>query len=230
MSDQEIFVLNDEVLLVTLGEEIMHEFVSAKHEIQGVTDILFAPKGAVNVSAFIASASNKTETFSYLLGCMRTWNREFPLALQICNASMALAGEIAELMLASTNSIRDDIADELGDILYYRTVLRSLMGDNIEHDTNPYYRGIKPSDIYHAVSYLTDVGKKIAFHNRYGVAKTMARYEIAMDMVDKIIAAYITGIYMNKDNTSCEKILVEVQLNNLNKLFQRHGVSFQTNY
>jgi len=58
----------------------------------------------------------------YARHCLRTWNEHPPdRSLQRTNAALGLAGEMAEYLAEPS-------ADELGDALYYLSVLRSLYG------------------------------------------------------------------------------------------------------
>jgi len=65
----------------------------------------------------------------YLEACLRTWADDHPERYQVAHAAMMVAdewNEVCELLDASGPLDMDDLADELGDVLYGLVVLESF--------------------------------------------------------------------------------------------------------
>jgi hypothetical protein len=91
------------------------------------------------------------------------------------------------------------------------------MGDDLDYSTED----LNDDSFFEMVKLLSDIGKKISFHDRIGVEKTMKRYQKGISIAD----SFIQKIIFNN-----ELDIEEVQRLNLNKLLNRHGSSFSPEY
>ena len=125
---------------------------------------------------------------SYLKYCLRTWNSTNTLNIQVANAALGLLGELAEYLTSPSE-------DELGDVLYYRAILCYLMGRGTHIDTC----GLTVFDDefnYDLIfAYLADVGKKVAFHDKFSNAKLRHRFQTAMSMLDAVLTYDMSNVW-----------------------------------
>lgn len=154
----------------------------------------------------------------YLLEVLVTWNTDYPIytpiALQVAHTSLGIVGEIAEILELSAD---DEWLPEIGDLLYYRTMLCYLYGVDLEIRTN--YNGITPDK---CINLISDVGKKAGFFGKMYANKTLNRLEEGLNILD----AFILGV--------CEQTnyqIDEVMQFNVAKLRERHNNGkFNANY
>lgn len=154
----------------------------------------------------------------YLLEVLVTWNTDYPIytpiALQVAHTSLGIVGEIAEILELSAD---DEWLPEIGDLLYYRTMLCYLYGLDLEMRT--YHKGITPDK---CINLISDVGKKAGFFGKMYANKTLNRLEEGLNTLD----AFVLGI--------CEQTnyqIDEVMQFNVAKLRERHNNGkFNANY
>ena len=146
----------------------------------------------------------------YLMNVLATWNTDYliytPIALQVAHTSLGIVGEIAEILELSAE---DEWLSEIGDLLYYRTMLCYLYGVDLEMRTN--HKGITPDK---CINLISDVGKKAGFFGKMYANKTLNRLEEGLDVLD----AFILGV--------CEQTnyqIDEVMQFNVAKLRERHN-------
>lgn len=173
-----------------------------------------------NTYALIDELADNTVHSRYLNDCLVTWNVKDCPDLQIGNAALGLVGELLEYN-------EDPDIDELGDVLYYRTIFKYLMCDSLEY-SNLSYEQLKslskknhPDIIQTMHGLLLDVGKKVAYHGKYDTEKTRERYYTAISILDDFILYQFDIL-----NKSFE----EVYSHNINKLSNRHGKTFNPGY
>lgn len=154
----------------------------------------------------------ETKWGDYVAYALSTWNQYFSPALQISNACQGITGELAECYLNPS-------LDEIGDLTYYRNILRYRMADGFDFTVMP--RTLVEEDIMFGISMISDVGKKIGFHNKLGDSKTNGRYSDGITIVDIFIQNWC-----NKNNLTHWDVMDY----NVEKLSQRHGKSFNSNY
>lgn len=151
----------------------------------------------------------------YLKSCLKTWNTRDNFKLQLANAGLGLVGELAEYLQTRT-------IDEMGDVLYYRAIYRYLMGDTINLSFTEYVYELNWELVM--ISLLSDVAKKVVFHDRLSSQKTRDRYYKGMNYLDMFIKYELT-------NSLAPVTLEEIMRLNIEKLQTRHhnGV-FNPNY
>ena len=161
----------------------------------------------------------KTETAwgKYLIGCISTWNTKHPIAMQVSNAVHGVVGELMETYNEmKSNLSREEQLSEIGDVLYYRTILCYLYGRDLNFN---------PSidiDLYSCIALLSDVGKKAAFHDKIAHEKTISRLDSSMMLLDALIVDLMSLLDLPLD---------EIMQYNLHKLNQRHSQGkFNPNY
>ena len=154
-----------------------------------------------------------TRSEEYLDACLRTWNTQASVELQIVNAILGLIGELAELE-GSFYMTASDIIDELGDAYYYYTILCHLWPCKRVDEQ------LCNTDNHIMVAYLADVGKKIAFHNNTS-KKVQNRMDIALLSVEVYLETVLHSYRLSKE---------EVWNCNIAKLQQRHPDGFNPNY
>lgn len=184
---------------------------------------LYLPTYALDMAAITKHLNNNTMWGKYLRGCIRTWNVGNTVALQVSNAAHGIVGELAEVYdiefnVVQTEDVRPKILDEIGDAIYYRTIMCYLYG--MELDLS--YRSALSLNFFQCVMLLSDVGKKAAFHNKIDAPKTLSRLSEAMVIVDSLIKDIIIHSGLHID---------EILQYNLDKLNARHnGGKFNPNY
>lgn len=191
-------------LLFTTTDAYNRNFDVSKFDVT-----IFNP--GVNQEKLINEIGENTPEVQYMVECVKTWNRKYSLAEQIANACLGLIGEIVEYYEVYT-------ADEFGDVLYYRTILKMLMGDSLEYN----YDASCETTLWQAIGLLSDVGKKVAFHNKLGNEKTMERYKEAIQRIDNMILGECATLF-HYDMRALERY-------NIEKLNKRHGNVFTPTY
>ncbi len=177
---------------------------------------LYAPAYGINTDAMVNHIIYQTAWGKYLLSCISTWNTKYPVAFQVSNAVHGIIGELMEnydgLMVGASD---EDKISELGDLLYYRTILCYLYGIDLE---------LAPTtvELYRGISLLSDVGKKAAFHDKIDATKTIDRLMHAMGYIDALIVDLLSITELQLD---------EVMQYNMHKLANRHTQGkFNPNY
>jgi len=168
-----------------------------------------------NVDEIMKEMLSNTPEFRYLSSCLKTWNVRDNINLQVANAGLGLIGELFEYFESPSH-------DELGDVLYYRALLRYLLSDTQKISSD---MSISDGNFSYDVmtSFLADVSKKVAFHDRYNDKKTRNRYSIAMEMLDAFLLYDLHYVLMLDSFDSTYEM-------NINKLSQRHPKGFKPNY
>jgi len=183
---------------------------------------LFVPAFSPELEKFLQHIEKETGWCKYLLGCLQSWNQETLVPLQVSNAAHGVVGELAEVLTSSIDmSSSDAVIDELGDLLYYRTIFAFLMG--IDLDLRPTKENVTEGEIWSAISNLCDVGKKVGFHHKFNNEKTYNRTFNGLAVVDTFI----------KDTLEFYNHLTldDVMQLNLAKLSKRHSQGkFNPNY
>lgn len=177
---------------------------------------LYAPAYGFNTDAMMNHIIYQTAWGKYLLSCISTWNTKYPVAFQVSNAVHGIIGELMEnydgLIVGASD---EDKISELGDLLYYRTILCYLYGIDLE---------LAPTtvELYRGISLLSDVGKKAAFHDKIDATKTIDRLMHAMGYIDALIVDLLSTTELQLD---------EVMQYNMHKLANRHNQGkFNPNY
>lgn len=153
----------------------------------------------------------------YLVGCISTWNTKHPIAFQISNAVHGIVGELME----AYNEVLSDLSkeeqlSEVGDVLYYRTILCYLYGLDLN------FKQSDDLDLYYCLALLSDVGKKAAFHDKISHEKTITRLDKGMVLLDGLIIDLMNLLDLPLD---------EIMQYNLHKLSNRHDAGkFNPNY
>ena len=177
---------------------------------------LYAPLYGVNTDAMVNHIIYQTAWGKYLLSCISTWNTKYPVAFQVSNAVHGVIGELMENydgLINGANS--EDKISELGDLLYYRTILCYIYGMDLE---------LAPTNVelYRCIALLSDIGKKAAFHDKIDAEKTISRLKETMGYVDALIVDLLEITEFQID---------EVMQYNMNKLANRHTEGkFNPNY
>lgn len=176
---------------------------------------LSLPLYAVEEAAFIEHIKNQTFWWEYLVGAFSTWNTRSAPSLQIANAALGIIGELAEYISADPEN-KEEIISELGDIIYYRTILCYLYGLDLS------LRKSDSNSTFDTIALLADVGKKAAFHNKVDNPKTIKRLLDGMMGLDTILTQLLQHNELK---------LSDVLQYNLDKLSNRHGKNgFNPNY
>lgn len=179
------------------------------------TATFYMPNYAVDSVGYRRHIETETVWCDYLHGVNRTWNVKYGPAFQVSNACHGIVGELAELV--NESFLNDEkIIDELGDVLYYRTVFCSLYGLDLT------LRGSNDYDGDTLTMLLSDVGKKAAFHDKVDSEKVINKVREAIWHLDPIINYWLVqfGLQLN-----------DVMQYNLNKLSGRHNQGkFNPNY
>lgn len=161
----------------------------------------------------------KTETAwgKYLIGCISTWNTKHPIAFQISNAVHGVVGELMETYKEmALNLSKEEQLSEVGDVLYYRTILCYLYGMDLNFNQSD------DIDLYGCLALLSDVGKKAAFHDKIANEKTLHRLDTGMGLLDALIVDLINLLDLPLD---------EIMQYNMHKLSNRHDSGkFNPNY
>ena len=182
-------------------------------------ELLFLPVFSPEIDLLLKHIETETVWFKYAMGCLKTWNQDYLPYIQVANAALGVVGEFGEvndLLIDLTST--DLIIDELGDLLYYRTMFCLLMGLDFDlrktsNDSN---------NTWKAISYLCDVGKKVPFHEKFHNNKTYQRAMYGITVIDVFIQNTLLIINAKLDDV--------MQLN-LDKLSQRHSKGkFNPNY
>lgn len=151
--------------------------------------------------------------FQYLLNALKTWNKRYCQFEQINNAVLGVLGEIAEL--ENSRSDWADRTDELGDVLYYRTILKYLVGDSLEYSEGAF------GDVLEITMLLTDFAKKTLYHDKWSDGETRENYRLGIGYVDNYIIEKLDELGTD---------FYTVYTWNVNKLSKRHGASFNPNH
>ncbi|KPJ95390.1 MAG: hypothetical protein AMJ53_02905 [Gammaproteobacteria bacterium SG8_11] len=96
---------------------------------------------------------------------LETWHRALPLDLQELHAVLGVAGEAGELANQHKKHLfkpggmtnRDDVLDELGDVLYYVAILAYLNGATLEHVSQRNYEKLYGGHGWEPDYYLYDL-------------------------------------------------------------------------
>ena len=158
-----------------------------------------------------AEQLSETRWGEYIAYAVKTWNHSDAPILQIANACAGITGELAECYLNPT-------LDEMGDLLYYRNIFRYLMADDFDF-TSPLVAQDTDKLMY-GISMISDVGKKIGFHNKLSDPKTNNRYLQGIEIVDTFIQNWCSRMNLSH---------WDVMDYNIEKLKSRHGDSFNPN-
>lgn len=174
------------------------------HQVCG--DSIPIREDGINVSALMDEIDSETMHAKYLISALRTWNIKYCPEEQIANACLGIVSEIVELFYD------DKPESELGDLLYYRIILRYLMGDSLEFEST--HSGTLRDAFSNASMFIADVGKKVAYHDKFLAEQTRTRYRTGMQAVDTIIV-----YFLHKLGTP----LHEIYNQNIAKLAARHS-------
>lgn len=196
--------------LANSSENIAHN-VLRMHEISD----FWVRDNAVSLSRFTISLESE-RTASIMKDFLRTWNVKYNPNLQINNAACSAAGELAECLASDTP---EEIKDELGDVIYYRYLLRYLMGDSLTLFGSTV--NLSQVGMLNTIALLCDVGKKIAYHDGYGTDKVTNRYMKVAESLDTAI-----NTIAQKNNLNIDDVVNHT----VQKLRKRHGAQFTPNY
>lgn len=167
--------------------------------------------------SLISQLSDETDRDGiYTICALQTWNVNCCPDEQIANACFGVIGELAEVMLCDD---MDEFPGELGDVLYYRYILRYLCGKSLA--LPQFYVAYREEEFAIVVNLLADVGKKTAYHGKFSSEKVQDRLARALYVLDSIILSLIMQEGLDID------VLL---LSNLTKLQARHGASFNASY
>lgn len=172
------------------------------------------PINGYNPTSLARELTNDTIWGEYLTSCIRTWNKRSPALYQIPNAVLGLIGEVAEYLQAPS-------IDEFGDILYYRAILRWLLGDETMIYPDNEVAGEFRFDEF--TLFIADFGKKAVYHDKMNDVKTIGKYFVAMNMLDAFICNELT----NRFNLMDFKFIFR---ENITKLEKRHIKGFNPNH
>lgn len=182
-----------------------------KH-IVSTKDTIALPLYGYNIIALRKEIATENIFGEYLLNCIRTWNQSSPPLYQIPNAALGLIGEVAEYMEKPS-------IDELGDILYYRSILLWLLGEY----TQIYEMTFIDFKFNDFALLLSDFTKKAVYHDKMYDTKTVMKYRNAMSILD----AYIWKEMKTRYNLRNFDVIFQ---ENIAKLSQRHVEGFDPNY
>lgn len=158
----------------------------------------------------------------YTLKCLETWNSESSLNLQVSNICHGICGELAEL-LSIQDTVEDyhtEVLSETGDVFYYRQLLRYNFADSLS-PTISSYNGYDFNDVLTVIALFNDVGKKVAFHNKFSAEKTQTKYALAMVILDNVLKTFMIANRLTPE---------QVMQYNINKLQIRHPNGFNSSY
>jgi len=189
----------------------------AKHGLGALEDLrkesVLIPTSGYDIAGLISEIRNETIWGEYLQGCLKTWNTASPPLFQIPNASLGLVGELLEYKATPT-------IDEFGDILYYRAILRYLVGDKIEIYS---VKSIDDFDWFEVINLISDYSKKVVYHDKMHDIKTRNKYDKAFAMLDAFL--WYQMLYVHELKT-----FETVFYYNLSKLSNRHQKGFNPSY
>lgn len=171
------------------------------------------PIDGYNVSLLLNELKEGTIWGQYLVNCIKTWNQQSSPLYQIPNATLGLLGEITEYMETPT-------LDEFGDVLYYRTILYWLLGDEIKIFPTMESDSL---DFHKFTLLISDFTKKAVYHNKMHDEKTMRKYHKAALMLDSYLWFELTSRH---NLTTFESVFNQ----NIEKLNQRHTKGFNPNH
>lgn len=172
------------------------------------------PINGYNPSLLAAEIVNDTIWGQYLVNCIRTWNKRSPAIFQIPNAVLGLIGEVAEYS-------KEPSTDEFGDMLYYRAILRWLLGDETMIYPDNEVEGQFNFDEFALL--IADFGKKAVYHDKMHDIKTMGEYYAAINMLDAFLFNELTNRFGLTNFTS-------IFQENIIKLQKRHKKGFNPNH
>lgn len=177
------------------------------------------PEYALDPDSFVQHFTEDTMWAKYAKGCLRTWNHAHSYHQQIGHACGAVVGEVAEYMLAD---VHEELLSELGDILYYRTLICYFYGMNLEFNVLDISTlGSTVTSALKTTMFLADVGKKAAFTGGALKPKTLVRVREGIQALDEVLS-YI--LITNEWN------IEDVMQSNLAKLSERYeGGKFVAN-
>lgn len=175
-------------------------------------DTLYQPEFPMSYKGFDTDDIH----FQYLLNALKTWNKRYCQFEQINNAVLGVLGEIAEYENSRLGwAVK---LDELSDIIYYRTILKYLVGDSL---TYPFEYDDDVIDVTEITMLLADFAKKVLYHDKWLADKTRDRYRRGISYVDLYIIEEIANLGTN---------FATIYAYNVNKLSNRHGASFNPNH
>jgi len=90
---------------------------------------------------------------AYAEAVLRTWNGDHDSDAQVCNAVLGVVGEVGEY-------VDNPSPDELGDVLYYKAMVRQLLDTR---QTNTV--AMKTRDLPREAARLAEATKKYVFHD-----------------------------------------------------------------
>ena len=179
----------------------------------GYNEILI-PELSFNLPELMRNIDEEDINYLYLKTSLKTWNQNVCQLEQINNAVLGIIGELAEYLESLSG---DELLDELGDLIYYRTILKYLVGDNLAYNkVNSNFDGI-----FKIVGSLADFSKKILYHGKWEIPKTRTKYIEAIAILDNLII---------NDIDILGATLSEVHTRNVDKLQNRHGSSFNPSH
>ena len=183
-------------------------------------EFLYLTPYSHNIRGSLEDMVEGGQEYHFTQQCLKTWNMDHNHPQQISHAVHGLVGELIEFGDEHLRPDKDDekIIDELGDVLYYRAILKFLMGDVAAYE---------PSDkrsVLTAINKFSDIAKKIAYHKTWDSDKVRTRYAEGIQYLDN----YLTTVMTMRDLS-----LQQVQQHNINKLQGvngRHTNGFNPNY
>jgi len=194
---------------------------------------LTMPSYALEREAFITHFEKDTKWAQYLKGCLRTWNHSNTFSEQIAHAALGAIGEVAEYIIEDEGggfASDDNWLSEIGDVMYYRTMLAYLYGMDFELRVStpdnkmfsiPDKKMLFLTQVQNMNMWIADVGKKAAFTGGIVKEKTIFRVKEGISLLDSIINTILSDSPMQ---------LEEVLQFNLEKLQQRYeGGKFNSN-
>ena len=188
---------------------------------------------------------------NYLLDALKTWNIKYCPNEQIANACLGLIGELSEYIINPSQDELSDIiyyrainrylfADSLDysaadlyplDVQEWSSLLIDYAGyeENEAEQHAEFLVYLVNNDIVVFVfevfvlisGMLSDVGKKVAYHDKFLSEKVQNKYRLGMYLVDLFILSEVNSLYTT---------LEEIYAYNIEKLSARHGESFNPNY
>ena len=209
-------------VISTSSYDIPTTYFSQQYEAAKLSnaDFVWLSQESRSMELVVQEAFENTLHFRYGQQCLKTWNMDHNHPQQISHAVHGLVGELIEFGDEHLRPDKDDekIIDELGDVLYYRAILKFLMGDVATYEPS------NKRSVLTAINKFSDIAKKIAYHKTWDSDKVRTRYAEGIQYLDN----YLTTVMTMRDLS-----LQQVQQHNINKLQGvngRHTNGFNPNY